>query len=87
MTFFVTIAGREISRRISRKCRGLAVPASAQSARRGPLVPVPHERRSKTASFTASSARITAPEARVMGKSHGTMPTYARPAFSHAQDS
>ena len=47
------------------------------------MVPVPHERRSHTASFTAWSARITAPDGRVMRKSHGRMPTYARPAFSH----
>ena len=51
------------------------------------MVPVPHERRSNTASFTAWSARITAPEARVILKSRGTMPTYARPAVSHASRS
>ena len=68
---------------MSRKCRGLAVAVSAQSARRGPLVPVPHERRSNTASLTASSARLTAPDGKVMRKSHGRMPTYASPACSH----
>ena len=44
---------------MSRTCRGLAVAASAQSASRGPLEPFPHERRSKTASRAASSARTT----------------------------
>ena len=38
---------------------------SAQSLYRGPLDTFPHERRSNTASFTASSARIAVPEGRV----------------------
>jgi hypothetical protein len=39
------------------------VAISAQSLIRGPLDPVPHERRSKTASAAAASARITVPAA------------------------
>ena len=57
--------GREISRRISRYWPGIAVAVIAQSLNRGPLVPVPHERRSNTASLIAWSARITAPDGSV----------------------
>ena len=60
---------------MSRRCRGLAVAASAQSAYRGPLEPFPHERRSKTASRTAPSALITAPDGRVIRKSRGMTAT------------
>ena len=49
-------SGREISRRISRDSRGSAVATSDQSLYRGPLEPLPQDRRSKTASATASSA-------------------------------
>ncbi len=69
---------------MSRKCRRLAVAMSAQSLILAPLVPVPHERRSHTASLTASSARITVPAGVVMLKSQGMMPAYASPAPSHA---
>ena len=63
---------------MSRKCRGLPVAVSAQSANRGPLDPFPHDRSSNTASLTASSARMTAPDGSVTRKSQGTAATYAR---------
>ena len=44
----------------------MAVAVIAQSLYRGPLDPVPHDRRSNTASFTAWSALITAPDGRVI---------------------
>jgi len=69
---------------MSRKCRGLAVAIIAQSLIRGPLVPVPQDRRSKTASLAAWSARIAVLAGVVTWKSHGMMATYARPALSHA---
>ena len=83
----VTWSGRETERRISRKCRGLAVAISAQSEYRGPLEPFPHERRSKTASRRACSALITFPEGRVTRKSRGAIPTYGKPRSSHASRS
>jgi len=39
------------------------------------LEPVPQDRRSNTASFTAWSARITEPDSKVTGKSHGMIAT------------
>ena len=60
---------------MSRKCRGLAVAVSAQSLNRGPLEPVPQDRRSNTASLMAWSARITEPDCKVTGKSHGMIAT------------
>ena len=60
---------------MSRTCRGLLVAVSAQSLYRGPLDPFPHERRSKAASLTASSARMTAPDGSVRRKSRGMTAT------------
>jgi hypothetical protein len=60
---------------MSRTCLGLAVASSVQSATRGPLDPFPHERRSNTASLTAWSARMTAPDGRVRRKSRGMTAT------------
>jgi hypothetical protein len=56
---------------MSRKYRGLAVAIIAQSLIRGPLVPVPQDRRSKTASAAAWSARITVLAGVITWKSHG----------------
>ena len=80
-------SGRESSRRISRNCRGRPVAISAQSLIRGPLDPVPHERRSNTASAAAWSARVTAPAAVMTWWSQGMMSTYASPACSQARRS